>query len=705
MRVITPGEVGTLCYYENCCHPSCWENIRRYQDGGFTCVPDTSDHNSHALQTRIQSTPVNFQKQPVRSMQLALPYEKRDRSIWNVLDTFAGHNEGGRLPEVSPIRCGQESPALGDCYVSSPLNRSHEALTLLSSVPSVQISCKKKRRESSLGVWENDLKAVIWEPAYKWVSKNESNLKRNWPKPQRRASPLFGLGRIPSVCCSGSGRGLSENVGDEILKTKPISRSSTKIVVKSPTEEGELTNVQNGALNGKSKLFCTHLSERAMRGRLLPLGNARVRRTIRSTELCIMPFKPELLDNKQEDISELSLLKPDVVFSSEQDLLEESVEKTPARHSSPLRKVRELSLPSQVSLGVASAEEPDGMASERVRSELPAYLKALARRKDQTQPTEALYPERDSKAKEIHATDVIPKLHLQPPRNVEIDEAQDWRYHAYLFESTLSPKMPHSSRSRMLVDESDPNRCRHLSGGSNRSYADLPSPLKHQHSYPEEQNEHSFIMTGRTWASSTPKQSANDADQTISSVSWQRLPLRTTSRPRHWYRPADTQCENRRSKSMGDSEASCWSASRYHQLNTEDTWPEYSTEGRLTEGLEKYPSFRADFGTDFTLTSTNRQTLTLKDWQKLDFSTEHRIWRRSRTEGTEDQTPRMITAVLQGSAVIGSSRPSKSERREHHTLAGHKVIISPRPPPPSPVRMTQFPDIPTDQLEKISPSK
>ncbi|CAH8447157.1 unnamed protein product [Schistosoma rodhaini] len=270
MRTVTNVGNYYTCNSPNCCHPSCWETIRKLMNG---ILPFKAKND---LWKRIEDSDIPYQ----------LIYDSFEQSI------FSDSQYSYKSPRLTNYAYFMMEKLKGS-HIEDIKNEEGELIDEDNQDIKIDEECVKNSGEhlmtwnllkSQLTKWNHIKDEYQLKPPYVWISSKKLDKSENKPVKRKRSKPkgngnlLFMLASKPEKCQSF--------VRQISLTKKDVNQT---LVSDYELKRNEQNDISEEASCMPRWMISCHISDQALRARLLPLARAQIRRHIRQGSLILCP--------------------------------------------------------------------------------------------------------------------------------------------------------------------------------------------------------------------------------------------------------------------------------------------------------------------------------------------------------------------------------------------------------------------------------
>uniref|UniRef100_A0A5K4FCB1 SWIM-type domain-containing protein n=1 Tax=Schistosoma mansoni TaxID=6183 RepID=A0A5K4FCB1_SCHMA len=270
MRTVTNVGNYYTCNSPNCCHPSCWETIRKLMNG---ILPFKAKND---LWKRIEDSDIPYQ----------LIYDSFEQSI------FSDSQYSYKSPRLTNYAYFMMEKLKGS-HIEDIKNKEGELIDEDNQDIKIDEECVKNSGEhlmtwnllkSQLTKWNHIKDESQLKPPYVWISSKKLDKSENKPVKRKRSKPkgngnlLLMLASKPEKCQSF--------VRQISLTKKDVNQT---LVSDYKLKRNEQNDISEEASCMPRWMISCHISDQALRARLLPLARAQIRRHIRQGSLILCP--------------------------------------------------------------------------------------------------------------------------------------------------------------------------------------------------------------------------------------------------------------------------------------------------------------------------------------------------------------------------------------------------------------------------------
>ncbi|CAH8487265.1 unnamed protein product [Schistosoma rodhaini] len=270
MRTVTNVGNYYTCNSPNCCHPSCWETIRKLMNG---ILPFKA---KKYLWKRIEDSDIPYQ----------LIYDSFAQSI------FSDSQYSYKSPRLTNYAYFMMEKLKGS-HIEDIKNEEGELIDEDNQDIKIDEECVKNSGEhlmtwnllkSQLTKWNHIKDEYQLKPPYVWISSKKLDKSENKPVKRKRSKPkgngnlLFMLASKPEKCQSF--------VRQISLTKKDVNQT---LVSDYELKRNEQNDISEEASCMPRWMISCHISDQALKARLLPLARAQIRRHIRQGSLILCP--------------------------------------------------------------------------------------------------------------------------------------------------------------------------------------------------------------------------------------------------------------------------------------------------------------------------------------------------------------------------------------------------------------------------------
>ncbi|CAH8446501.1 unnamed protein product [Schistosoma haematobium] len=385
MRTVTNVGNYYTCNSPNCCHPSCWETIRKLMNGILIF------RAKNYLWKRIEDSDIPYQ----------LIYDSFAQSI------FSDSQYAYRSPRLTNYAY----------FMMEKLKRSHienrkikegELINEDNQDIKIDEECVKNSEEHliALNLLKNQLKKwnhiehesqlkspYVWIPSKKLDKLENKPVKQKRSKQKGNGNPLFMLASKPEKC-----RSFVRQISSRKKDANQTLVSDYKIKRNEQNDVFEETSCM------PRWMISCHISEQALRARLLPLARAQIRRHIQQGSLILCPSTSNIESDRRSEKrisdSKVSLTKiSEDVCGFEGD-------------DQQILFTRELTIPNQKLISFNESLKSNGVNLEQRQHTKPYFLNELLKsqcsRHDKRKVSDSPFQEQDElKAKSHLLSDLL----------------------------------------------------------------------------------------------------------------------------------------------------------------------------------------------------------------------------------------------------------------------------------------------------------